>query len=77
MTKEEAVQLGEEIRQCVEVTPFLIESDLAEEGQRELVFVTVSIGVSNVPDDTDETKGLYAMPTVPFISEPNRPDAIK
>lgn len=58
MTKEEAVQLGEEIRQCVEVTPFLIESDLAEEGQKELVFITVSIGVSNVPDDTDETKGL-------------------
>ena len=58
MTKEEAVQLGEEIRQCVEVTPFLIESDLAEEGQKELVFITVSIGVSNVPNDTDETKGL-------------------
>lgn len=58
MTKEEAVQLGEEIRQCVEVTPFLIESDLAEAGQKELVFITVSIGVSNVPDDTDETKGL-------------------
>lgn len=58
MTKEEAVRLGEEIRQCVEITPFLIESDLAESGQKELVFITVSIGVSNVPDDTDETKGL-------------------
>lgn len=58
MTKEEAVRLGEEIRQCVEITPFLIESDLAEAGQKELVFITVSIGVSNVPDDTDETKGL-------------------
>lgn len=56
--KEEAMKLGEEIRQEVENTPFLIESDLGEAPLVESIFITVSIGVSHVPDDTEEMKGL-------------------
>ena len=58
LSKADATKLGEEIRQKVENTPFLIESDLAEAPREEIIFLTVSIGVSHVPDDTEETKGL-------------------
>lgn len=57
-SKEEATKLGEKIRQKVELTPFIIESDLAEATREEIIYLTVSIGVSHVPDDTDELKGL-------------------
>ncbi|MGN7477448.1 sensor domain-containing diguanylate cyclase [Solibacillus silvestris] len=56
--KQEATKLGEHIRRKVENTPFLIETDLAEAAREEIIFITVSIGVSNVPEDTEETKGL-------------------
>lgn len=57
-SKEETTKLGEAIRQSVEITPFVIESDLAEVPREEVIYLTVSIGVSHVPDDTDELKGL-------------------
>ena len=58
ISKGDATKLGEEIRQKVENTPFLIETDLAEVPRDEIIFLTVSIGVSHVPDDTDELNGL-------------------
>lgn len=56
--KEETTRLGEAIRKKVEITPFVIESDLADIPREEEIYLTVSIGVSHVPDDTDELKGL-------------------
>lgn len=50
--------MGEQIRRKIEITPFLIESDLSETHQEERINITVSIGVSNVPEDTDEMIGL-------------------
>ena len=58
LNKSEAAELGEKIRQKIEVSPFLIESDLTDTNQEELIYITVSIGVSNVPEDTDEMIGL-------------------
>jgi two-component system, cell cycle response regulator len=58
ISKADATKLGEEIRQRIEITPFIIESDLGEVPREEIIFITVSIGVSNVPDDTEEMKGL-------------------
>lgn len=58
INKSEAAELGEKIRQKVEITAFLIESDLTETQQEEMISITVSIGVSNVPEDTDEMIGL-------------------
>lgn len=58
LSKSDATELGERIRQKVENTPFLIETDLAEAPREEIIFLTVSIGVSHAPDDTEETKGL-------------------
>ena len=58
INKSEAAELGEQIRQKIEITPFLIESDLSETHQEEQINITVSIGVSNVPEDTDEMIGL-------------------
>ncbi|MBD8033189.1 MULTISPECIES: sensor domain-containing diguanylate cyclase [Solibacillus] len=58
MNKSEAAELGEKIRQKIEIKPFLIESDLTETHQEEKIHITVSIGVSNVPEDTDEMIGL-------------------
>lgn len=58
INKSEAAELGEKIRQKVEITVFLIESDLTETQQEEMISITVSIGVSNVPEDTDEMIGL-------------------
>lgn len=58
LSKGDATKLGEEIRQNVATTPFVIESDLAEIPSEEVIFLTVSIGVSHFPDDTEEIKGL-------------------
>ncbi|MBD8036785.1 GGDEF domain-containing protein [Solibacillus sp. A46] len=58
LNKSETAELGEQIRQKIEITPFLIESDLTETNQEEIIHITVSIGVSNAPEDTDEMIGL-------------------
>ncbi|MBM7706679.1 diguanylate cyclase (GGDEF)-like protein [Chryseomicrobium aureum] len=55
MTKQDAAELGEKIRKEVQITPFLIDSDLSKNRQDEIIYLTVSIGVSNAPEDTDET----------------------
>lgn len=54
-TKQEAAALGETIRKEVQITPFLIDSDLTKNRQEEIIYITVSIGVSTAPEDTDET----------------------
>lgn len=57
-SKQEATKLGERIRQSVEIHPFLIDSDLSKNRQDEIIYITVSIGVSSAPEDTDETMSL-------------------
>ena len=55
ISKSDAFSLGEKIRQKVETTPFLVDSDLTKSRQDVIIFITVSIGISNLPEDTDET----------------------
>lgn len=54
ITKAEAYTIGEKIRQKVATTPFLVDSDLTSNREDAIIFITVSIGVSNLPEDTDE-----------------------
>jgi len=55
LSKKEAADLGEKIRNEVQLTPFLIDSDLTSNRHDEIIYITVSIGVSTAPEDTDET----------------------
>ncbi|MFC4356000.1 sensor domain-containing diguanylate cyclase [Chryseomicrobium palamuruense] len=57
-TKEEATKIGEKVRQTVEIHPFLVDSDLTKNRLDEIIYITVSIGVSSAPEDTDETMSL-------------------
>lgn len=57
-SKELAVLLAEKLRMRIENHEFLIESDLATERQQQTVRITMSIGVSTAPEDSDEGMAL-------------------
>ncbi|EIM05627.1 diguanylate cyclase domain protein [Planococcus antarcticus DSM 14505] len=57
-SKELAMLLAENLRKRIEKHEFLIESDLAAERQQQTVHITMSIGVSTAPDDSDEGMAL-------------------
>ena len=57
-SKELAMLLAEKLRKRIEEHEFLIETDLANERQQLIVHITMSIGVSSAPDDSDEGMSL-------------------
>ncbi|WP_438311205.1 sensor domain-containing diguanylate cyclase [Sporosarcina sp. FA9] len=57
-TKEEAVQFAEKLRLKIRNTEFQVSPDLGETATLENVRITVSIGVSSAPEDTDEAKSI-------------------
>ncbi|MDW0109653.1 sensor domain-containing diguanylate cyclase [Sporosarcina aquimarina] len=58
LSKEEAIRLAEGIRTEVETHLFRITSDLSEDYQSTAVHVTVSLGVSSIPEDTQSENSL-------------------
>ena len=57
-SKELAMLLAENLRRRIEKHEFLIESDLGEDRGQQVVHITLSIGVSTAPDDSDEGMAL-------------------
>lgn len=57
-SKELAMLLAENLRRRIEKHEFLIESDLGEDRGQQVVHITLSIGVSSAPDDSDEGMAL-------------------
>lgn len=57
-SKDLAMLLAENLRKRIEKHEFLIESDLAANRQQQIVHITLSIGVSTAPDDSDEGMSL-------------------
>ena len=57
-TKTEALNIAEQLRAKIEQTPFIVQQDLAEQTVEEIIFITVSIGVSTAPEDTEEGMDL-------------------
>ncbi|ANU25654.1 sensor domain-containing diguanylate cyclase [Planococcus versutus] len=57
-SKERAMLLAENLRKRIEKYDFLIENDLAEDRQQQVIHITMSIGVSTAPDDSDEGMAL-------------------
>ncbi|WJY28165.1 sensor domain-containing diguanylate cyclase [Sporosarcina trichiuri] len=58
MTKDGAADLAERIRREVEETLFTIQPDLSKERKRIGIRLTVSLGVSSIPEDTDSESSL-------------------
>ncbi|PPA71550.1 GGDEF domain-containing protein [Jeotgalibacillus proteolyticus] len=58
LTKEDSVKLAEKIRKTIEETEFRTSHDLTSKRESILVKLTVSIGVSTAPEDTDNAKNL-------------------
>lgn len=57
-TKSQALQMAEKLRLEIENHPFPIKPDLGESNESIDISITVSIGLSSIPDDTDEVKTL-------------------
>ncbi len=57
-SKDLAMLLAENLRKRIEKHEFLIESDLAADREQQIVHITLSIGVSTAPDDSDEGMSL-------------------
>ncbi|ANU12800.1 sensor domain-containing diguanylate cyclase [Planococcus halocryophilus] len=57
-SKELAMLLAEKLRKRIETHEFLIETDLANERQQQIIHITMSIGVSSAPEDSDEGMSL-------------------
>lgn len=58
MSKAEANRMAEELRVAIEAHRFTITPDLGEVKKRIEIAITVSIGLSSLPTDTDEIKAL-------------------
>lgn len=56
--KDEAIQMGESIRQTIENYPFHMHDNLADERKTISTKITVSIGVASAPADTDNAISL-------------------
>ncbi|MBT2569186.1 sensor domain-containing diguanylate cyclase [Planococcus sp. ISL-110] len=57
-SKDLAMLLAENLRKHIEKHEFLIESDLAADREQQIVHITMSIGVSTAPEDSDEGMSL-------------------
>jgi len=57
-SKEQSLELAENLRAKIEATPFEIITDLGDLVQSELVNITMSIGVSTAPEDCDDAMAL-------------------
>lgn len=57
-SKDLAMLLAENLRRRIEKHDFLIESDLEADRQQQIIHITLSIGVSTAPDDSDEGMSL-------------------
>lgn len=57
-SKDLAMLLAENLRRRIEKHEFLIESDLGEDRGQQVIHITLSIGVSTAPDDSDEGMAL-------------------
>ncbi len=57
-SKEEGMQFGELVRKMIEAYQFTVTQDLGRLGKAIDVSITVSIGVSTIPEDTDELNSL-------------------
>lgn len=57
-SKDIAVLLAENLRKRIEKHDFRIENDLGEDRGQQIVHITLSIGVSTAPDDSDEGMSL-------------------
>ncbi|QBP40756.1 sensor domain-containing diguanylate cyclase [Paenisporosarcina antarctica] len=57
-SKQQSLQLAENLRAKIEATPFEIRTELGDQQQVTLVNITTSIGVSTAPEDCDEAMAL-------------------
>ena len=57
-TKTEALNIAEQLRAKIERTPFIVQQDLAARTIEEIIFITVSLGVSTAPEDSEEGMDL-------------------
>ncbi|MGH2318271.1 sensor domain-containing diguanylate cyclase [Planococcus sp. SE5232] len=57
-SKDLAMLLAENLRRRIEKHEFLIESDLGDDRGKQIVHITLSIGVSTAPEDSDEGMSL-------------------
>ncbi|WP_394119728.1 sensor domain-containing diguanylate cyclase [Planococcus donghaensis] len=57
-SKDLAMLLAENLRRRIEKHEFLIKSDLGDDRGQQIVHITLSIGVSTAPDDSDEGMAL-------------------
>lgn len=57
-SKQQSLELAEQLRLTIESTPFELRMDLAEQRQLTKVNITTSIGVSTAPEDCDEAMAL-------------------
>jgi diguanylate cyclase (GGDEF)-like protein len=57
-SKEQSLNLAEELREKIESTPFEIRTDLEDNPKLTLVNITTSIGISTAPEDCDEAMAL-------------------
>ncbi|ANU23607.1 sensor domain-containing diguanylate cyclase [Planococcus donghaensis] len=57
-SKDLTMLLAEKLRKRIESHEFLIETDLANERQQQIIHITMSIGVSSAPEDSDEGMSL-------------------
>lgn len=58
ISKEEGIQFGERLRELIEAYRFKVTPDLSDSKEPIDVSITVSIGVSSIPQDTDELNSL-------------------
>lgn len=58
ITKEAAVSIAEKIRQIIETHKFSITPDLGKSKEEIEISITASIGLSSIPEDTDDVKTL-------------------
>ena len=58
ITKNSAVDIAEEIRQIIETHKFTITPDLGNSKEKIDISITASIGLSSIPEDTDDVKTL-------------------
>lgn len=57
-SKQQSLELAEELRLKIESMPFEIQTDLEDQPELSLVNITTSIGVSTAPEDCDDAMAL-------------------
>ncbi|WP_019413856.1 sensor domain-containing diguanylate cyclase [Paenisporosarcina sp. TG20] len=57
-SKQQSLELAEQLRMKIETTPFEIRTELEDNPQLSQVHITMSIGISTAPEDCDEAMAL-------------------